>query len=387
MTTKNKSQNGPFNRNFSLLGDPSLRLKIPELGIQVKEMIDLVSTTPIDSLRPLSQVELSAEITDPLTNTSVSNFNGNFEIELWDAPQKKQTLGDENEPFNFSEEDRLLFKGEGTVTGGKLTSKIFIPEKSTQALEKLTLRIKAIDPSLGMYSGGITKFPSGGKVENQITDRQGPTMRVEIANESKGLFTISSKRIKARVYFEDQSGIYISSENESRALKFQINDESSIPFSEKYRAFDGDFKRGQADLDLENLKEGLNEIIVSAWDNVGNGNSLSFSIEVKGSEQLRILDHKVFPNPANEESRFFFRHNRPGENLLAKLEVYSLTGQILFSESRRLVRAEEIIEDWNWIFLQSKSKYPGKGTYIYNLSLYTESDFTSDLVSGKLVIQ
>ncbi|MFV8227063.1 hypothetical protein, partial [Christiangramia aquimixticola] len=102
-------------------------------------------------------------------------------------------------------------------------------------------------------------------------------------------------------------------------------------------------KHGEAAFTISGLEEGSNEVEILAWDNVGNSSKLEFRIEVRGSEQIKILEHLVYPNPSSDQSNFYFIHNRPGENLMATLEVYSLSGQILFSESRRLVKAQEMI--------------------------------------------
>ena len=49
--------------------------------------------------------------------------------------------------------------------------------------------------------------------------------------------------------------------------------------------------------------------------------------------------------------------------------------------------AGEKIEGWNWNFFIGKTKYPAKGTYIYKLTLQSESSLEVDTISGKLVIQ
>src|SRR5690606_3625916 len=120
---------------------------------------------------------------------------------------------------------------------------------------------------------------------------------------------------------------------------------------------------------------------------VGNQSTYTQEVVIKDINRLQILSHKVYPNPANSESHFEILHNRPGENLRLRLEVYSPAGHILFSENFRWLNADQDITDLTWSFLQSQTKYPAKGTYIYKLSLQSESDFASDSVSGKLVIQ
>ena len=138
---------------------------------------------------------------------------------------------------------------------------------------------------------------------------------------------------------------------------------------------------------LTGLIEGKNEIQVLAWDSFGNRGSFTFSIEVRNSTRLQVISHQIYPNPATEKASIRFQHNRPLENLFATWTLFSLDGQVLFSEEKRFIKAPEILEEWDWIFLQHKTKYPAKGTYIYKLTLRSESSLQEDLVSGKLVIQ
>ncbi|WP_332911317.1 T9SS type A sorting domain-containing protein [Algoriphagus boritolerans] len=170
-------------------------------------------------------------------------------------------------------------------------------------------------------------------------------------------------------------------------LTIQVNNQSPIVLNEAFLAKNNSFRSGTFKIVVTGLEEGQNTLTIIAWDNVGNQSTSTITVEIRGSNSIQIIRHKVFPNPATTESNFEIKHNRPGENLNLLIEVYSIAGQILFSESFRLLQAEENIRDLSWIFLQNQTKYPAKGTYIYKLELYSESDLTMDSVSGKIVIR
>ncbi|MBC6366638.1 type IX secretion system sortase PorU [Algoriphagus sp. AK58] len=385
--TKNKSLNGSFNRNFSLLGDPSLNLAHAELGVKIEKIEDLQTGIEVDSVRPSQAIQLSGTVIDPISSAHIPNFSGEFQLELRDQPEVISTLGDENSPFEFEDENRILFKGKGEVKNGKFSGQIKAPVDLGEEFRKGNLRIIAWDSNNRMQATGFEQLNLGGPQTSQSSDLIGPEIQVSIARTRQTPFVSSSRQVELTADFYDLSGIYVSNQNSDQILRVQINQSPPIPISELFKSLEGGFQKGQVILVIKDLQEGLNQIQIAAWDNAGNKGELSFSIEVRGSETLRIIEHQVYPNPSSEKSTFLFRHNRPGENLLGILEVYSSTGQILFSESRRFVKAEEIIDNWHWIFFQSKTKYPGKGTYIYKLTLRSESDLTSDTASGKLLIQ
>ena len=73
--TKNKSLYGALNRNFSLLGDPSLRLAIPELEASTAFLKNLQAETEIDTLSGLERLFYKGEIRDPLTEALIPGFD------------------------------------------------------------------------------------------------------------------------------------------------------------------------------------------------------------------------------------------------------------------------------------------------------------------------
>lgn len=385
--TKNQSLNGSLNRNFSLLGDPSLKLAFPDLDVSITSVEDAGNEFQIDTLKAFQEVLLKAEIIDPLTQAFQAGFNGDYQIELRDKPVAQKTLGDESNPFEFEEEKVLIFKGQGEVKAGKLETRFFIPEGINPDFGSGNLRIRAWDTESKFQAMGIARPVIGGKKSTGPEDNVGPEISPTLNGQNTGPFIFPTRTIEIEAALFDQSGINVSGFLPGQDLTIQLNDQLPIILNENFLAINGNFQEGIFKISLEGLDEGINSVTIRAWDNIGNKSTLMIEVEIKGSNRIQILGHKVFPNPATTESNFEILHNRPGENLNLTLEVYSLIGQILFSESLRFVGADNPIRDLSWIFLQNQTKYPAKGTYIYKLELHSELDSYSDSVSGKIVIQ
>ncbi len=385
--TKNESLNGAYNRNFSLLGDPSLRLALPDARVQLEQLIFLPSQSPVDSLRTLVPIQLTAAIQDPITQASLPNFQGKFTLEIWDQSNEIRTLGDENIPIAFNEENQRLFSGEGEVRNGKLVAQLILPEHLKNKLEKIRVRIQAWDSGKKINAVGLLNLPLANK-KTVTQDQTGPQITADLDGRSvQSSPPIASTQVEVLLRFQDASGINSSSLSPEKTMHLRINKGAPKPINKEYRALEGGVEKGTAKVLLTGLVEGKNEIQVLAWDNFGNQGTSTFSIEVRNSTRLQVLAHQIYPNPATEKVSIRFRHNRPQENLVATWTVYSSTGQILFSEEKRFIRAPETLEEWDWIFLQHKTKYPAKGTYIYKLTLRSEPTSEVDSVGGKLVIQ
>lgn len=385
--TKNESLNEAYNRNFSLLGDPSLRLALPEAKVQLEQLIFLPSQSPVDSLRTLVPIQLTAAIQDPITQAFLPNFQGKYILEIWDQPTDSRTLGDENAPVAFTEENLRLFSGEGEVRNGKLVAQLILPEHLKSKVEKIRVRIQAWDSGKKIQATGLITLPLANKKTGTM-DQSGPQITADLGGKPvQSSPPIASTQVEVLLKFQDASGINSSTLSPEKTMHLRINNGGFQPIHKEYRALEGSFEKGTARVLLTGLVEGKNEIQVLAWDNFGNQGTYTFSIEVRNSTQLQLLAHQIYPNPATEKASIRFRHNRPQENLIAIWTIFSPTGQVLFFEEKRFIQALEIIEEWDWIFLQHKTKYPAKGTYIYKLTLRSESTSEVDSVSGKLVIQ
>jgi hypothetical protein len=362
-------------------------LELPEFSIRIEKLVTLNNQTAVDTLSNLTPMKLTAAVIDPLTQAFLSNIQGNFRLEIWGPTSPYKTLGDENSSFAFSEESQRLFSGEGAVRDGKIVSNFILPEGLESRPEKIQVRIQVWDKEKKVQATGAVSLPFKNQ-KNGDLDQNGPQITAEInGNGIANIPPISSTQVRVLLTFRDPSGLNSSALLQDKLMHLRINQGPPQQIYQVYRALEGNFEKGTAQVLLTGLKEGKNTVEVLAWDNFGNKGIYSFSLEVQNSTQLQVISHQIYPNPSNTTASIRFQHNRPQETLQAIWTVYSPQGQVLFSEKKRFVNADEKIEDWIWIFFQSKTKYPAKGTYIYNLTLQSESSQEVDSVSGKLVIQ
>ncbi|MBN3520145.1 type IX secretion system sortase PorU [Algoriphagus lutimaris] len=383
--TKNNSLKGPFNRNFSLIGDPSLKLKQPELQVDLISIEDLAGNT-LNSLVSGQALVLKGAIIDPVSGANQIGFTGNFQIEVWGEPSDKISIGDENPPFPYNESEVLLFRGEGFVLNGELTTGIFIPRKLSKKEHPARIRIIAMESQSKLEAFGAEEVLAK-ESEEAFVDREGPSIQLLLNGLDPLSNSFPSKSLFAHIDLQDMSGIDISGLLPEHQLSVEINGGTPIYLNQEFIARNNSFESGYIDILLEGFVEGKNEILINAWDNLGNQSNLSVLFFVKGSEQLKILNHKTYPNPTNEVSNFILEHNRPGENFQITISIFQTTGQAIFTESLRLTKASARIDDLSWIFLQNQSKYPTKGTYIYKLTLQSEADNSTATVSGQIVIK
>ena len=386
MRTKNNSTNGVLNRSFALLGDPSMKLALPDLEAHAENLKELEVEWEVDTLKALQKILIKGKITDPLTQSTIEGFKGDYLITVTDKPAVMKTLGDESPATTYLNENTDIFRGTGKVVNGEFTSEVLIPSNIKEEIGNGTIKIYAMDKR-GKEAIGARSVLIGDKVDQVPVDSDGPLIKMMVADTIRPMDKISSTSVPLFVFLEDISGINISSSHSDQQLMLQINGGQSLPLSRHYTSINGSFTNGLIHTTITGLKEGKNTLVLTAYDNVGNRSMQSLEVEVEGSLQLRITEHLTYPNPATEYTRFRWTHNRPGENLYMSLRIFNILGSEIFSEALRFPNASAVLEGMEWIFLQSKTKYPAKGTYIYELVLQSEADGTSDRKSGKLLIQ
>jgi hypothetical protein len=380
--TKNQGANGLHNRSFSLLGDPSMKMAIPPLGTDIENF--QVAEVEIDTLKGLQATKISGKITDPLTGSLQTGFSGNYLMSITDKPQKVQTLGNVDPKTYYLNENTVVFRGSGNIENGAFAAEFMIPELSGE-VDWGTVKIYAEDEN-GIAALGANRIALGGKAEN-LQDTKGPSIRMLVNDPKKHSPTVASTQVPLFIFLEDESGINISPSHPDHHPLLSINENAPYSLASAYQALDNGFTKGAIVTILSDLREGKNKLTFQVYDKAGNRSEKSIEVTVEGINQLRILSQSVYPNPASTSSRFRWSHNRPGEDIQMDLRIFSLSGSEIFSHSQRYPHAEAQLDDLEWIFLQSKTKYPVKGTYIYKLELRSEADGTSDSKSGKLIIQ
>lgn len=384
MQTKNQSLSGPLNRNFSLLGDPSLRINLPSANLGEFTLTDRQSETELDTLRALQQIRFSGKVHSLQTTEPQPGFNGEFQIRLLDKPLVLRTRGDESIPAEFFENQAVIHQGNGKIEDGLFEGSFFVGKNIAYPYGNGTIQLFGMDSISGQEFMGAARITIGGTHSPVPIDRIGPQINI-FRLDSDG--PIATTQVKIRIEFFDLSGINVSPIQVGQDITLVLNGDDPIVITHLYSSLDAGFERGFLELELNGLREGENRISVTAFDNFGNRSTQEARLDVKGTSNLRILSNLAYPNPSTDKVSFQLSHNRPGENIQVSLHIISADGREIFSLERRFPNAGGSILGLEWNFSNGFAVFPAKGMYIYRLEVYTESDHTFDQVGGKLLVK
>ncbi len=322
--TKNNSMSGVANRNFSLLGDPSMTLAMPTESIEVTE---LKTITGSDTLKALSTVSLKGEIHNE-SGDVIDDFNGVLEFTLFDKEVDFVTIGKNNPPFQFNEWHNALYRGKVSVINGTFEFQFVLTKNVDYKIGPGKLSLYAFDPTHSRdASGSFLSFKVGGTETDFLSDNTSPALQLFMNDTSFISGGVVDTNGTLIVHVKDDSGINISGYGIGNAMVAYLdNDEQAYILNDYYEAYMDDFTAGTVHFPLKELSPGRHSITVKAWDIHNNPGQATIEFVVTADDNLVIETLANFPNPFQSETSVFFTHNRSGDDLQAQLVIYSASG-------------------------------------------------------------
>jgi len=380
--TKNKSLSGVGNRNFSLLGDPSMKLAIPEEEL----IVSTISTiTNSDTLKALSKVQLKGEV--QVNGVKNTNFNGTLLATLFDKETSFQTKGDENPVFNYSLWNNALFRGEAKITEGDFQMEFLLPKSLAYQVGAGKLSLYAQDKlNKNDASGGNMDFKVGESERGVEAEANPPLIKLFLGDTTftPGGIVSSNSQLVAQI--SDESGINVSSYGIGNTMVAILDDNVTYTVNEFFIAEENDFTKGTLQFPLEELEIGRHSITLKAWDNFNNPAIASIDFVVSESTDIEIEELSNYPNPFSESTVIQFIHSRPGEDLEVSLAIFTITGQEINTMNFFVPESQYQVSLVAWDGLDSNGSKLTNGIYLMKVLVRSLVDGSKNEQFAKLII-
>jgi len=375
--TKNNSLEGSLNRNFILLGDPSLKLAYPESSINI-EQIDNEAVDGRDTLRAYQEVTFTGSV------GTGNSFNGLLNFELIDKAQQKSTFGTESSPFSFTEKDQILARGTAEVVSGTFEFRLIIPQNIDYQFGKARLQLYASNETQNDAFGVYEDFIIGGTDQNASADEQLPEGRLFINDTTGNLLNVYPSNINFIALLEDENGINISDNGLSQNIQLTINDSLSYNLNEYFTMLPNQFEKGLVEFPIDGLPAGINTFSLSYWDNRGNRNISNLSVNIESNSSL-INEIKNYPNPLENETNFYISHKLGGEFLDVTIRISDLEGRTVTILNDQIANANPNLT-LTWLIERDLGYQLEKGMYIYDILISSRTSGLSESKANKLII-
>jgi hypothetical protein len=375
-----KNSSNSTNRNVIFyIGDPSMHLAFPKPKIELRSVNGVLLEEFTGVLKALDKVKLGGEIQNNNGNI-LADYNGVLEVKLFDKEIERSTLGNDGTTFQNSDEliimdfttlGGVLFNGKATVSEGVFEIEFIMP-RDTQIPEgrgRISLYSQQ-NNSFNDQTGYSSRITIGGINEDAPEDNQGPLINLFMNDESfvSGGVTNNTPILIAKL--SDENGINTASGIGHDMIAILDGDESN-PFviNDYYQADVDDYSNGTASFTLRDLEEGLHTVTFKAWDVYNNSSTSEIQFVVTGNDDLKITNVLNYPNPFVDYTEFWFNHNRPFEPLEVQIQVFTVTGKVVWTKNQIISTDGFLSRDIVWDGKDDFGESVGKGVYVYKLTV------------------
>ncbi len=375
------------NRKFTLLGDPSLTLAFPKFKIKTTKINSVIVPAQTDTLSAGEKAVIEGEVTD-FNGSILSGYSGTIYTTVFDKPQTIKTLGnDATSPVTaFQQQSNVLFKGKTLVNNGKFTVDFKTPRD---------INFQYGNGKLSYYSeNGImdgsdyfTGFVVGGSSSVPDNDKEGPVIQSWLNDEKFVNGSITNQSPVLILKLTDSSGINTSGIAIGHDISITIDNDNNHLYvlNDFYEAETGNYRQGSVRFQLPVFEPGPHSIKIKAWDVLNNSSEYVLEFTVVNDEDL-IVDHILnYPNPFTTKTRFCFEHNKPREDLLVQVQIYTITGRVIKSIEKTINTPGNRSSELEWDGKDEFGDRVSRGVYLYKIRIQNHGSKPRSIIE-KLVV-
>lgn len=365
---------------FTLLGDPALKLAIPKLDA----VIDYINDIPTDGtddilLKAGMQVTVKGHVEDG--GQTAAGFNGQISATVRDAQQQIECRLNNPDPkadgastkFVYTDRPNTLFKGNDYVRNGEFSFSFVVPKDISYRDEKGQIIVYAVtDDKSNTAAGSTDNFILNGSVDFS-RDSIGPSIYCYLNSTSFS----NGDKVNSTPYFvaeiNDDNGINSAGSGIGHDLLLIIDGEMSKTYVlNDYFTFDfGTYKSGKVGYSIPKLTPGEHKLLFRAWDVLNYSSTAELTFNVVEGYSPNIFDVDCVPNPATTYTTFRIFHDRAGSELTAILDIFDMSGRHLWSQTENATPPDNIMT-FDWDLTTSGGRRLGTGVYLYRIRLNCE---------------
>ena len=374
---------------YLLLGDPALRLNIPTLNVVVDtingkvpssaDRVDLKAGTVVTMA---GHVEKDGQLDD--------TFTGLVNMQVFDSKELIVCKG--NDPlttsiFQFYDRQKVLYNGTDSVRSGKFSMTFAVPQDINYSCEPGKMTLYAYSPSRTEQGHGTEErfVVSGGEAVDN--DSIGPSIYCYLNAPS----FVDGGSVNPSPYFvaniSDKDGINASGNGIGHDLELTIDGEMQKTYvlNDNFSFDFGSYTQGSTYYYIPELSEGIHKLRFRAWDILNNSSTAELNFRVVKGLQPNLLTVNCTHNPARTSTSFILSHDRAGSNLDVTVEVFDMTGRLLWRHQESGV-AEQSTYTVDWDLTTNSGGKLSTGVYLYRAQIASNGSAKSSKAKKLIVI-
>jgi len=367
---------------FTLLGDPALRLAVPTLKVVV-DSINGHATAKSTTLEVGQTVTIKGHV------AGATAFNGVVTVTVRDiAQQITCRLNDEAEAstaFTYTDRPNILYTGSDSVRNGQFTLRFVLPKDISYSDGSGLITLYAISTDKRSSAHGYSTSFTMKAGSQTADDGVGPSIYCYLNSSAfvNGGTVNATPMFHAELY--DKDGINVSDGGVGHNLELTVDGQMARTYVlNDYFQFDfGDYRSGSVNYSLPALSAGQHRLLLRAWDALNNSSTAELQFQVASGLEPSIFSVDCTPNPASTSTTFMVSHDRPGSSVDVQIDVFDTSGRQLWRHTETGVPADQSYTV-NWDLTTSGGHRLQTGVYLYRVLL--SSDGSSQASQAKKLI-
>ena len=359
-------------RKFALLGDPALKLALPEIHV-------VLDSTSTDTIRALDELVIYGHIENEY-HLPHSTFNGVVNISLFDKKTSFSTLGtnagSSASPFQMWKS--LIYKGKSTVSNGQFIFRLKVPKDIDYSFGSSRISLYVENGQID-GNGSDQNLIIGGINTNASSDEVGPDIKLYMndMNFVSGGISNNSPVLIAHIF--DSNGINTVGNGIGHDIELILDGDyaNSIVLNEYYESDLDSYQSGKIFYELTDLSSGEHQIELKVWDNYNNSSKSDISFIVVDNAEIKLNHVLNYPNPFTTNTSFFFEHNQNCNYLDVDIHIYSISGKTVKTINRRIHNEGFRSSGISWDGLDDFGEQLARGVYLYKLKVTNEQGLSS----------
>ena len=342
------SDTSPNKLQYTLLGDPALRLACPEPEVVVDSICPISGGTRAEEADSVSSAQqLSAGSVVRVyghveqQQSLAAGFNGVLTATVRDAEETITCqLNDDSAdgaetPFVYKDRTKTLYQGSDSIVGGKFCFTFAVPKDISYTDGNGLMSLYAInnEQTITLHGENDAFVLNGSQVVQN--DSIGPSIYCYLNAKT---FT-NGDQVNATPYFMaelyDESGINASGNSIGHDLELIIDNDRAKTYNlNDYFTYDfGDYRSGSVGFSIPQLSDGQHRLLFRAWDVMNNSSVAELVFNVVSDLESGGFNVVCTKNPASETTSFVMMHDRVGSSLTVTMDVFDLSGRQLWKHT------------------------------------------------------
>lgn len=374
--------------SFVLLGDPALRLKLPEYKIVVDKFNDAAATVS-SNVAAGGMLSVEGYVADASGN-AVTDYKGIISSSLFDSAEDVYTRDNLGYgAFEYTAYNKKLFVGSDSVKDGRFKITMPVPMDISYSGEQGMLNLFAVDGSkTRLAQGHHNNFVMAGTSSSMTNDGKGPEISMYLNTPLfvNGGEVNSTPFLYATLY--DENAINTVGTGVGHDIMLIVDNDINYTYNlnDVYTPVVGDYKRGTIAFSLDALAPGPHTLMLRAWDLYNNSSVAELSFVVVPNLAPNFTNITLSPNPARygQTSNFVLTHDFPHSAVDVTIEVFNFQGQIIWRNTEHAI-CDGNTYTYAWDVTSNDGRPMPTGVYIYRATM--SSGGSSEVTkSGKFVV-